>query len=521
MDRILIRGVNWIGDSVMTLPAIRAIKGFYSDSEITLLVKDWVKDIFEYNPGINRILLYDEKFKGVTGKIKGARILKKYNFQKAFLLQNAFDAAVLSYLAGIPERIGYDRDGRGFLLSRAVPCSSELRKTHHILYYLELLKRAGVNVTYRHPWIYMSVDEREKALQKTEQLRRPLIVVNPGATYGSAKRWPSASFSELINKLLQRLDATVIIIGSEKERPISDEILKGIGHDWIETMRVINKTGKTSLRELIRLISASDVLVTNDSGPMHIGYALGVPVVALFGSTSPELTGPLSFVNPERYGFETDIEFSAGEMVLNKRLPCSPCFKRECPEGEPSCLQQILPDEVFNCIKELLPERKAVFFDRDGTLCHDPGYLNRWEDFRVYPEIRELKKLKEMGYLLIGVTNQSGIARGLVQREFVKEVNNTFIEKYGFDTFYYCPHHPDDMCACRKPSPGMLFKARAEFGINLRKSFVVGDKVSDMELAESVGAEGILIKTDSLYNYKNFKVCNSIKEAAEYIIERR
>lgn len=515
MMRILIRGVNWIGDSVMTLPAIRTIRDFYPDSEITLLVKEWVKGIFEQNPSIDRVIFYDESFRGIMGKIKGAQELKKYSFQKAILLQNAFDAAILSYFAGIPDRIGYDRDGRGFLLSRAIPYSSELRRIHHILYYLELLKRAGFKTSYRHPWIYMSTDERKKAMQETEKLRRPLIVINPGATYGSAKRWPSAYFSELINTLLKKLDATVIIIGSRKETLIAEEILNGIDHDWIETKQVINKAGKTSLRELIRLIYVSDILVTNDSGPMHIGYALGVPVVALFGSTSPELTGPLSYVNPERYGFEIDIEFSAKDRVLNKALSCSPCFKRECPQGEPPCLQRIVPDEVFNCIKELLPQRKAVFFDRDGTLCHDPGYLNRWKDFRVYPEVRELKKIKDMGYLLIGVTNQSGIARGLVDREFVEKVNSVFVDEYGFDGFYYCPHHPDDMCACRKPSPGMLLKARTEFGIDLRGSLMVGDQNSDMELAESVGAKGILIKTDQFKDYKN--VCNNLKEVMDFI----
>ena len=493
----------------------------YPHSEITLLIKEWVEGIFEQNPGIDRIIFYDKRFNGITGKIKGAQELKRYNFQKTILLQNAFDAAILSYFADIPERIGYDRDGRGFLLSRAIPCSPEVKGLHHILYYLELLKSAGIKTIYRHPWIYMSTEERKKAMQETEKLRRPLIVINPGATYGSAKRWPSTYFSELINILLKELDATIVIIGSKKETLITEEILNEIAHDCIETRRIINKSGKTTLRELIRLIYASDVLVTNDSGPMHIGYALGVPVVALFGSTSPELTGPLSYVNPERYGFEADIEFSANDRVLNKALSCSPCFKRECPQGEPPCLQKILPDEVFDCIRELLPWRKAVFFDRDGTLCHDPGYLNRWEDFRIYPEARELKKIKAMGYLLIGVTNQSGIARGLTEREFVEKVNSVFVDEYGFDGFYYCPHHPDDMCACRKPSPGLLFKAQAEFGIDLRKSFVVGDKVSDMELAESVGAEGILIKTDSLYRYKNFKVCNNIKEAAKYITEMR
>ena len=518
MDRILIRGVNWIGDSVMTLPAIRAVRDFYTRSHITLLVKKWVGAIFERDPNIDRIISYDERFHGIMGKIKGARQLGKYGFQKAILLQNAFDAAILSYLAGIPERIGYERDGRGFLLTKSISFSNELKEVHHTLYYLELLRRAGIEATYRHPWIYMTTEEREEAIKSLAHLKRPIIIVNPGATYGSAKRWPSGYFSELIKMIINQLEATIIIIGSEKEREITNEILHGIDGDLVENNPVIDRTGKTTLRELVRILYAADLLITNDSGPMHIGYALGLPVVAVFGSTSPELTGPLSFVRPERLDMPAEIEFLSRDIVLKKDLPCSPCFKRKCPEGEPTCLQQISPEEVLRAVKKILPQKRAVFFDRDGTLCYDPGYLNRWDDFSVFPEVNDLKKLKERGYLLIGITNQSGISRGLVSRDFVEDVNAVFTDKYGFDAFYYCPHHPDDRCACRKPSPGMLLKARAEFNIDLRRSIVVGDKASDMALAEAVGAEGILISSDRPDRYKHFKSCTGIKEVIEELI---
>jgi heptosyltransferase-2 len=155
----------------------------------------------------------------------------------------------------------------------------------------------------------------------------------------------------------------------------------------------------------------------------------------------------------------------------------------------------VTSDEVYSAVKKLAYTKGAVFFDRDGTLCRDAHYLSRMEDLEIFPEIANLSKLKDHGFSLIGVSNQSGIARGLVQENVTKQVNQIFMDQYGFDAFYYCPHHPDDHCLCRKPQPGMLIKARNEHGIDLKRSFIVGDKDVDMLLARAVGAKAILVKT--------------------------
>ena len=146
----------------------------------------------------------------------------------------------------------------------------------------------------------------------------------------------------------------------------------------------------------------------------------------------------------------------------------------------------------------MLPYDPAVFFDRDGTLCQDTGYINNMNDFHVFPEIDNLTFLKEKGFKLIGISNQSGIARGLVDPNFVQQVSSMFVNQYSFDDFFCCPHHPDEHCACRKPEPEMLLRARSRHRIDLKKSFVVGDKESDMLLAKSVGAKGILVQTGKL-----------------------
>jgi heptosyltransferase-2 len=158
-------------------------------------------------------------------------------------------------------------------------------------------------------------------------------------------------------------------------------------------------------------------------------------------------------------------------------------------------MEMISSAEVFEAVKARVNVKRAVFFDRDGTLCKDPGYLRRIEDFEVFPGIENLTRLKERGFTLIGVTNQSGVARGLVDEDFVKQVNAIFLDNYGFDGFYYCPHHPDEHCSCRKPEPGLLMDARVDYNINLKRSFVVGDKDLDMLLARAAGATGILVRT--------------------------
>lgn len=176
--------------------------------------------------------------------------------------------------------------------------------------------------------------------------------------------------------------------------------------------------------------------------------------------------------------------------------------------------------DVFGAVKKLLYTNRAVFFDRDGTLCKDVHYLNKMEGFELYPSIEHISKLKQEGFRLIGISNQSGIARGLVNEDFVKEVHNIFMDAYGFDGFYYCPHHPDEYCPCRKPEPGMLMQARVDHGINLRESFVVGDKDADMMLARSVGARGVFMETgkEQVSPHADFRA-HDLKEAVEIVVE--
>lgn len=469
MKNVLIRGVNWLGDAVMSLPAVRAIRKLHPEAKISILVKDRVSELFKLEKSVDEVLIYRG---GLKGKIETIRMLREGNFSRAYLLQNALDAALIATLAGIPERVGWSRDCRGFLLTHPVPYNREDRKMHHIDYFFQIPKRFNPALTPEYPWIYLPLLRRVEARRELRKLRRPILAIAPGARYGETKRWRTERFREIALRFIEKY-GDVVLLGLRGDGfKVEPEELKGEGEIW-------DFTGKTSLTELISLLSESDLLLCNDSGIMHLGYGLGVPLVALFGSTSPELTGPPRF---------------AGK-VIKAQVDCSPCFRSSCKEVK--CIDSIEVDEVWSAIEEIVPRRRAVFFDRDGTLCRDAHYLSRWEDFEPMPDLEVLRELKERGFLLIGVTNQSGIARGIVKEEFVKEVNQLFIEKYGFDDFLYCPHHPDDRCFCRKPNPQMALIARYKYRINFKSSYVVGDKESDMEFAEMIGARGIMIGRDA------------------------
>ncbi|HXX81210.1 MAG TPA: lipopolysaccharide heptosyltransferase II, partial [Thermodesulfovibrionales bacterium] len=404
-EKILVRGVNWIGDAVMTLPALKALRKAHPESNITLLVKPSVAAIFEKNPSIDEIILYEERFQGPFGKLILSQRLREKHFSMAILLQNAFDAGLITFLAGIPQRMGYNRDGRAFLLTKVIPFHEDDRKMHHIDYYLNLLRALEICAENTQPWIHLSLEERLKARDALSQLKRPILGIHPGAAYGSAKRWLPDRFGEVAYWFIKDTGGSVVIFGGMDNDETAHEIAR-LATIYGAGSSLVNMAARTSLRELVGQVSECDIFLSNDSGPMHIAYAVGTPLVALFGSTDPGLTGPVG----------------EGSVVIHHPLSCSPCFGRTCRQNDLRCMYAITSDEVFLAIKKILPKRSALFFDRDGTLCEDPHYLSSWERFKLFQGVDELVKLKSKGFRLIGMTNQSGIARGLVGENFVKEV---------------------------------------------------------------------------------------------------
>lgn len=351
--RLLIRGTNWVGDSVMVIPALREIRKVFPTTKITALVLPWVSDLYEISPWIDDILLYDRdgRHAGIKGRLRLVKAISKRKFDAALLLQNAFEAALLTRLAGIPIRAGYKRDCRGCLLTHGIPVDKNVTKLHQIFYYWDLIdrlfrkKRVGLETSKdlaKTQAIYNNSLPIRETTQKTarQQLHDggisfhgKLVGVNPGASFGSAKRWSTKSYAEVLDRLVEEENIEIVIFGSSSELTIANAICQNMKHHPLVL------SGKTSLSHLMAMISSCQLLITNDSGPMHLAAVLKVPTLALFGSTDEITTGPL---NP----------FA---VVLNKKVECSPCLLRECPIDH-RCMTQITAEEVYQKAVTMLRE---------------------------------------------------------------------------------------------------------------------------------------------------------------------
>lgn len=340
--KILVRSTNWIGDAVMSTPALRSIRMAFPESEISLLAYPWVSDVFRYSPRVDRIIPYEKKgrHRGLRGLAQLAAELRRERFDCAILLQNAFEAAVLSVWARIPVRAGYATDGRSLLLSHRVQKAPTIVVKHEVFYYQRLLRGLSIPTGGNELEIFLPGFEIDAAKAQLHQLAGAhsasslLIGFNPGAAFGPAKRWPAARFAELAVLLGRRYDAHILLFGSTADRPTTAEILRLVG----KKARLTDLAGATKLITAMALIGECDAFVTNDSGLMHIAAALHTPQVALFGSTDHIATGP----------------YSASAVVIRKALPCSPCKRKKCPLGHFHCMKMITSDEVFAALVQML-----------------------------------------------------------------------------------------------------------------------------------------------------------------------
>ena len=333
---ILVRGTNWIGDAVMTLPAVAAIRKTWPQAQISILAKPWVADIYRESNDVDRILNFEDpgRHQGPFGKIRLAGELRKYRFDMAILLQNAIEAAIITRLAGIPIRAGYNSDTRGWLLTHAVRRTPAIRKIHQIDYYLEIVKVLGCNSAGRNLRLDLRSDTRSLAdewVEKPESQHQMIIGMAPGATYGPAKRWPVDRFAAVAAEIISESEATIILFGSKQDQDVTDAIATTIqGH-------CLNLAGKTSVGEVMALIARCHAFITNDSGLMHVAGALNVPTIAIFGSTNPVTTSPPGERN----------------IIIRKPVDCSPCLKTVCPTDF-RCMNLIGVEEVVDAVRQAI-----------------------------------------------------------------------------------------------------------------------------------------------------------------------
>ena len=337
IENILIRGTNWIGDVVMTLPAIAAIRKTFPRSKIAVLAKPWVAELFHICPDVDEVILFQSPgiHDGITGKFRLARKLKNKSFDMAILLQNAIEAAIIARLAKIPIRAGYNSDGRGFLLTHSVHRTKEIRKVHQVDYYLEMVKALGFKPAGRKvnliPTDEYSAISDEILSQHHIGKEEVVVGIAPGATYGPAKRWFPERFAAVADRLVEDFATHIVLFGSADDRYSADQVQQNSKN------ALINLAGKTNLKEAISLIARCKLFISNDSGLMHIAGALGIPTIAIFGSTNPVTTSPVG----------------EKSIVVSKGVPCSPCLKKECPTDF-RCMDLISVDEVYNIARDIL-----------------------------------------------------------------------------------------------------------------------------------------------------------------------
>ena len=340
--KILVRATNWLGDAVMTTPALLRLRERFPDAHIALLTAEKLRGLWLHHPAVDETIA----FAAGESVFSIARRLRAGNFDLALVLPNSPRSALEVFLAGIPRRIGGARPWRNIFLTQAVPpraaavrmrkrSANEVRQlvsgnskletrnsklpfsAHQLHEYLHLAAALGADVAPLAPQLFVTQEEIAAARQKfgLAGITQPIFGLNPGAEYGPAKRWPAERFIAAAKEIQQRTGCTWLIFGGKGDVALAERIAAETRNSKLETR---NLAGQTTLRELMALLACCRVLLTNDTGPMHMAAALGTPVVVPFGSTSPELTGP---------GLPGD----ARHRLLKSDAVCAPCFLRECP----------------------------------------------------------------------------------------------------------------------------------------------------------------------------------------------
>jgi len=363
--KILLTRTDRIGDVVLSTPAIKAVRAKYPDAYIAFMVRPYAKDIVDGNPYLDEVIVYDKygKHKSLISTILFALNLRKKNFELSIMLHPTNRVHLISFLAGIPKRIGYDRK-LPYLLTKKVPHLKQEGKKHESKYTLDLLRAIGIDS----PAKELFVPVHEKDIEKVEKLFSEyhigndvkLVAINPGASSRS-KMWPPRNFAKLADSLAKEFKARILIVSDETNKGSACAVEKGMkceprskclkneDHDLshLERGEPVNLVGKTTVGELAALLSKCDIFISNDSGPVHIASAVETPVISIFGRKNPGLS-------PRRWG-----PTGKKSAVFHKDVGCSICLAEDC-KIKFKCLEAITPDEVFEAASRLLKKERGT-----------------------------------------------------------------------------------------------------------------------------------------------------------------
>jgi heptosyltransferase-2 len=340
VEKIIVKSVNWVGDTILTTPTIRALRRHYPAARITVVARPWVTPLLRTNPDVDAVWQENERssrraFVGLVRRIRAGR------FDLGIAFPNSFGSALLLSAGRVRRRIGYARDGRELLLTDPVPVHRALLRDHEVRYYLNLLSVLGEVPDPPPPLV---LEENEEARAAVERLLEaeglspdtPLIGINPGAFYGTAKRWFPDRFATVARRLKEAARGVVVVTGTKDERPTADEVCAGIGNG------AVNLAGRLSLAELVSLIKRLAIFVTNDSGAMHVAAATNARTVAVFGSTDWITTPP----------------WSDNAILVRRDTACAPCLLRHCPIDH-RCMHRVYVRDVLEAVRARWPELGA------------------------------------------------------------------------------------------------------------------------------------------------------------------
>ena len=331
---ILVKGTNWVGDTILSFPAVHALGRHFPEARITVLTKSRLAELWRANPAVDEVIPYDMPAGAgrLFGELRIARLIRQRTIDLAVIFPRSFSSALMVFLGGVPRRIGYKSEGRDLLLTERIDCTAELLGRHRMYYYLHLVEHLGRCPSPALPSVSLNGKLQGWAdgfLSRNGLGGELLIGLNPGATYGEAKCWPPERFAELGRRIIKDYGASILIFGSTRprEKALNAAIARGIGEGCL------NLSGETSLLQLAALLRRCRLLVTNDTGTMHVAAAVGTRVAAIFGPTDPRATAPLG----------------EGHVVIRRQVSCSPCLKRVCPDDH-RCMELIKVEEVYNTV---------------------------------------------------------------------------------------------------------------------------------------------------------------------------
>lgn len=485
--KILVARFSSLGDIVLTTPVLLALRERYPEAQIDFLLKEQYLPLLQNHPSHCGLIPLSEELRKDSG-------------------------AYLNFCDGLRDKgyglvVDLQGNGRSYVLRKRIyrdwvkVGKQTLKRILLVKFGIGRKKYPDVRRRFLKPLRDLGIDDRiipARAILAVEEdeismARKKffgdkstddsLVAIHPGSKW-ALKEWGLEKFIRLAMQLLEE--------GSN---------ILWFGEPFGGASENITFAENTTLRELMALISISDVFIGNDSGPLHIAEGLGTPAVGIFGPTHPALG--YSPNNPD-------------SIVLGVDLKCRPCTlygNGKCKHQTRLCMDGITVEASKEAVHSLLDNsirvlKKAAFLDRDGTIIRDAHFLDDPDKIEIIPgAVEAVKTLRNAGFEIVVLTNQSGIARGYFGRETVEKINGRMVEMFAekgaeISAVYYCPHFPGGSvaeysigCSCRKPEPGMAIKAAKELGIDLANSIVIGDKASDVKLAKNIGARGYIVRT--------------------------